>query len=420
MRKGLWRHPDFLKLWGGQTVSLFGSGITMLALPTLAILVLNATPFQMGILGALGRLAFPVLGLFAGVWVDRLFRRPVMIVCDLVRAMALAAVPAAFVLHGLSLWLLYAVAIATGVGTVFFDVAYQSYLPALIDRRALLEGNTKLEISRSVAQVSSPSAAGFLIQLTQPVWAILVDAVSFVVSAISIGAIRKPEPVPAPGTVSGKRDFRHELWEGLQVVVRNSILRRISACTATSNLGSSMGGTVFLIFAYRQLGLTPAFVGTVFALGSFGAILGTLLAAPAARRFRLGPTLVGTIVASGVASFLVPLAAIGFAPAFLLVSTFVVSMMVPLYNINQVSLRQAIVPDRLQGRMNATVRTIVWGTIPIGGFVGGVLGEAIGILPTLIVSAAVMSAAAAWILAEDVRGLREQPIPPLEAQPARS
>ncbi len=397
--RGLWRHPDFLKLWGGQTVSLFGSGITALALPTLAILVLNATPLQMGILGALGRLAFPVLGLFAGVWVDRLYRRPVMIVCDTVRAVALATIPAAFVFHGVSLWLLYAVAMVTGVCTVFFDVAYQSYLPALIDRRTLVEGNTKLEISRSIAQVSSPSVAGFLIQLVQPAWAIVVDAASFVVSAMSIRAIQKPEPLPAPGTVSGQRDFRRELWEGLQVVLQNPILRRISGCTATSNLGSSMGGAMFLIFAYRQLGMTPAFVGTLFALGSVGAILGTLLAGRAARRFRLGLTLVGAIAASGVASFLAPLAALGFAPLLLLVSFFVTSMMVPIYNINQVSLRQAIVPDRLQGRMNATVRTIVWGTIPLGGFLGGVLGETIGIVPTLVVSAAVMSLAVGWILA---------------------
>jgi MFS family permease len=250
--RGLWRHPDFLKLWGGQTVSVFGSQISQLAVPTVAILVLKATPFQVGLLGALQFLAFPVLGLVAGVWVDRLYRRPVLILCDVARALALASIPIAFVMGGLTMEVLYVVALVSGVATVFFDVAYQSYLPALIDRQALVEGNTKLEISRSSAQIAGPPLTGILIQILQPAWAVLLDAISFVVSAVSIGAIGKPEPVPQPGTLGGKRGFWAELGEGLRVVLGSPILRMISASTATSNLGSNIGGAVQLIFVYRQ------------------------------------------------------------------------------------------------------------------------------------------------------------------------
>lgn len=368
----------------------------------------------MGLLGALQVLAFPVLGLVAGVWVDRLYRRPVMILCDVARALALATIPVAFVLGNLTMEVLYAVALVTGVATVFFDVAYQSYLPALIERKDLVEGNTKLEISRSSAQIAGPPLTGILIQILQPAWAVLLDAISFVVSAVSIGAIRKPEPVPRPGTLAGKRGFWVEMGEGLRVVLGNPILRMISASTATSNLGSNIAGAVQLIFVYRQLHFSPALAGTVFGLASVGWLLGTMLAARTARRLMVGPTLVASMAVAGLLSFGVPLA--GWVPLLLapgvLVSTwFVQAAMVPIYNITQVSLRQAITPDRVQGRMNATVRTIVWGTIPVGSFLGGALGSAIGVWQTLVVGAAVQSLAMFWLLAKPVRSLREQPAP---------
>jgi MFS family permease len=412
--RGLWRHPDFLKLWGGQTVSVFGSQISQLAVPTVAILVLKATPFQVGLLGALQFLAFPTLGLLAGVWVDRVYRRPVLILSDVARALALASIPIAYVMGSLTMEVLYAVALVSGVATVFFDVAYQSYLPALIERQDLVEGNTKLEISRSSAQIAGPPLTGFLIQILQPAWAVLLDAVSFVISAGSIGAIRKPEPVPQPGTLGGKRGFWAEMGEGLRVVLGSPILRMISASTATSNLGNNIGGAVLLIFVYRQLHFSPALVGTLFGLASVGWLLGTVLAARTARRLKLGPTLVVAMACGGLLSFGVPLTALVplvLAPGLLVAIWLAEAAMVPIYNINQLSLRQAIVPDRVQGRMNATVRTIVWGTIPVGSFLGGVLGSAIGVWQTLVVGAAVQSLAMFWLLAKPVRSLREQPAP---------
>ena len=199
----LWRHPDFLKLWAGDTVSQFGSQVTLLAVPTVAILLLHAGPFQVGVLSALEFLAFPTLGLVAGVYADRLRRRPIMIACDLGRFLALGSIPLTFVLNLLTLEQLYVVALLTGIFTVFFDVSYQSYLPVLVDRPNLLEGNTKLEVSRSVAQVSGPAIAGFLIQWIGGAKAVAIDALSFLASAVALSAINQPEPQPRPTTASG-------------------------------------------------------------------------------------------------------------------------------------------------------------------------------------------------------------------------
>ncbi len=412
LRGGLWRHPDFLKLWAGETVSVFGSQVTLLAVPTVAILILHAGPFQVGILSALEFLAFPTLGLLAGVYADRLRRRPIMIVCDIGRALALGSIPVAFVLGVLTLEQLYLVALLTGIFTVFFDVSYQSYLPALVDRPNLIEGNTKLEITRSTAQVAGPAIAGFLIQWVGGAKAVAVDALSFLVSALALASIHKPEPEPRPSTASGARGFIPEVREGIDVVFRSPILWRIAGCTATTNLGSNMiFGAVFLIFAYRELHLTAAVVGIVFGIGSAGGLVGAFFAGWVARTLGVGPSLGVTIVVGGLALLATPLALVG-APAAVLAATgFIEGLTIPIYNINQVSLRQAITPDRVQGRMNATMRTIVWGTIPLGAFIGGILGTSIGLVPTIVLGGIVSVSAALWIFVGPVIRLKEQPAP---------
>ena len=410
LRGKLWRHPDFLKLWAGESVSVFGSQVTVLAVPTVAILILHAGPFQVGILSALEFLAFPTLGLVAGVYADRLRRRPIMIICDVGRALALGSIPVAFLLNLLTLEQLYFVALLTGIFTVFFDVSYQSYLPALVDRPNLIEGNTKLEITRSTAQVAGPAVAGFLIQLIGGARAVAVDALSFFLSALALASIKKPEPEPRPSTASGTSGFIPEMREGIDVVFRNPILWRIAACTATTNLGSNMVfGAVFLVFAYRQLHLSAAVVGVVFALGSVGALAGAFLAGWVARTLGIGPTLGITIIVGGLALLATPLALVG-APAVILATTgFIEGLTIPVYNISQVSLRQAITPDRVQGRMNATMRTIVWGTIPLGAFIGGILGTSIGLVQTIVLGGILSTLAASWIVLGPVIRLREQP-----------
>jgi len=405
----LWRQRDFLLLWTGQTISEVGTEVTQLALPTVAILLLHAGPFQVGLLGALEFLPFPVLSLIAGVYADRLRRRPIMIAADVARGLLIGSVPAAYGLGVLSIGQLYAVGLLTGIFNVFFSISYQSYLPALIDRRDLVEGNTKLEVSRSLAQVAGPALAGALIQALGAARTIWIDAISFFASVASLLAIRRPEPEPDPSTASGDRGFWREMREGIDVVVGNPTLVKIAGCTATSNLGSNILFAVFLIFAYRNLRLNPGNVGFVFAIAAVGGLAGALVAGRAARAFGLGPTLFLSIFSGGLVEFAVPIAQYGAAIPLLVFSFFVFSFGSPIYNINQVSLRQAITPDRVQGRMNATMRTIVWGTMPIGSFIGGLLGTYLGLVPTLYIGAAVSSLAGLWILAGPIR-LREQPV----------
>jgi MFS family permease len=320
----------------------------------------------------------------------------------------LASVPATYLAGVLSMGQLYAVALVVGICTVFFDVAYQSYLPALIPRTDLLEGNSKLEITRSASQVAGPALGGGLIQAFSAAPAILVDAFSYLVSVATLLWIRHQEPDPGPAG-GAPRSFFSEMWEGIKVVLGHPVIRLIAGCTSTSNLGSNMAFAILLLFAYNQLRLTPGQVGVIFGIGSIGALIGAVLAVPVARRIGLGPTI--ALAAAGNAfNFLVPLAVFGYPFVLLSVAFFAVLLTGSLYNINQVSLRQAIVPVRLQGRLNATVRTIVWGTIPVGNFLGGVLGTRIGLVPTLYVGAGIATLAVLFIIAGPVH-LKEQPEP---------
>jgi MFS family permease len=407
---GLWRQADFLKLWSGQTVSQFGSQVTQLALPLTAALTLGATASQMGILGAAEFAPFLLFGLFAGVWVDRLPRRRILIAADLGRAVLLGLIPLAAWLGVLRMELLYAVGFLAGVLTVFFDVAYQSYLPELVDRSRLVEGNAKLEVSRSVAQVAGPGLGGALVQLLTAPIAVAVDAVSFFASALFLTGLRHAEP-HAPA-----RPHAHlwsEIREGLGVVLGNPLLRAIAGCTATSNLFSNIGMAVYVLYVTRELGVTPALLGVVFGVGSCGALVGALLASRIADWIGLGPTIVGAAILFPVGGLLV--VAAGGTPlivaATLIAGWAATSFTSPIYNVNQVSLRQAITPDRLQGRMNATMRFIVWGTIPIGALAGGFLGDAIGLRATLLVSALGGGLACLWVLLSPVSRLRAQPTP---------
>jgi MFS family permease len=409
---GLWRHAEFVKLWAGQTISEFGSQVTQLAIPLTAALVLNASPFQMGLLSALEFAPFLLLSLFAGVWVDRMRRRPVLIIADVGRAVLLGSIPVAAFLGALRIEQLYVVGLLTGVLTVFFDVAYQSYLPVLVSREHLVEGNSKLEVSRSVAQIAGPGIAGALVQLITAPMAIVVDSLSFVASVVSLLFIRTPEPLPTRANGEGGSMWA-ELREGLAVVLGNPLLRSIAGCTATSNLFGNGLQAIFVLYATRELGLQPAVIGLIFSVSGPGALLGALLAGEASRRFGLGNTIIGSIVLGGIGSLLVPLAT-GSATAItiiLMAGGFLTGIANPLYNINQVSLRQAITPDRLQGRMNASMRFIVWGTIPLGALLGGGLGQIFGLWPTIAAMAVGCLLPPLWVLFSPVRQLRVQPAP---------
>ncbi len=409
---GLWRHPDFVRLWAGQTISQFGTQISQLAIPLTAALVLNASPFEMGLLGAFEFAPFLLLSLFAGVWVDRTARRPVLIVADVGRALLLGSIPAAAFLGILHIEQLYVVGLLTGVLTVFFDVAYQSYLPVLVSREHLVEGNSKLEVSHSVAQIAGPGVAGALVQLITAPLAVLVDALSFIASVISLLLIHAPEPAPERHAGSSSSMWS-ELRAGLGVVLDNPLLRSIAGCTGTSNLFGNALQALFVLYLTRDLGLPPAVIGLIYAVAGPGALLGALFAGGIARRFGLGTTIVGSIFVSGLSSLLIPLAQ-GPAPlvtGILLLASFVGGICNPVYNINQVSLRQAITPDRVQGRMNASMRFIVWGTIPIGALLGGALGQLLGLYPTIAAMALCSLLGPLWVVFSPVRTLRVQPAP---------
>ncbi|MBC5804959.1 MAG: MFS transporter [Candidatus Eremiobacter antarcticus] len=412
-QRSLWRHPDFAKLWLGQTISLFGSAVTMLALPSVAILTLGAKTYQVGLLESAQFLAFPILGLPAGVWVDRLSRKSVMIVADLGRAGLLAWIPLAWALHALRLWQLYVVALAIGVLTVFFDVAYQSYLPSLVQRSALLEGNAKLEISRSASEVAGHGLGGVLVQALGAPLAILADALSFLASVCSLALIAKRGSAVQPRLQS--QTFMSDLREGAQVVFGSPILRNIAASTATSNFGSSLLSAVFLIFAYRELHLAPALVGVILAFGNAG-VLGAFFSSRIARRVGLGKTLAGATALGGLGILVTPLAALWAPVSLLVASQLIFSFSIPLYNVNQVSLRQTIVADALQGRVNATMRTIAWGTLPLGGAIGGLLGGAIGVLPTIVIAGLISLSAALWIRCSEVYRLTSIPAEAVEVR----
>lgn len=402
------RNRDFRRLWVGQTVSQLGTQVTLLALPLVAIRVLDAGPLGVGILAACETLPFLLIGLPAGVWVDRRLRRPILVLADVGRAAALATVPLAYALDVLALWQLYAVALLVGAQTVFFDVAYQSYLPALVPRTRLVEGNARLELSRSASQVAGPGVGGLLVELLRAPYAVAVDSLSFVVSAFYVAGIRTVEPAPAPAA-EDERTMRRSIAAGLRYVLRHPLLCRIAACTGIGNLFSAAGMAVFLLYAVDRLGISPAVVGLIFSLGGLGVVLSAATTERLGRVLGVGPTIVLGAALTGAAFVLVPLAPTDAAVPFFLVAMLVETFASSVYNITQVSLRQTVTPTGMQGRMNATMRFVVWGTLPVGSLLGGALGKAIGLRPTLWVSAIGGTLCVLPLLSRSVLGLRTMP-----------
>lgn len=407
--KSLWRHRDFLLLWGGQTVSEMGSNVSLLALPLLAVTVIKATTFEVSVLGFLSSLAFLLIALPAGVVVDRVRKRQLMLACDFARMLLLGSIPIAAVLWHVTLWQLYIVAGAVGVLTVFFDVAYQSYLPVLIDKDQLVDGNGKLGTTQSVAQFVGPSLAGALVGFFGAAKTVVADAISYAVSTVSLVLIRKPEPRAEDEPHAERVAFRAAMAEGLHFVVKHPILRKIVACTGSSNFFSAAMSAVEIVFLVRELHATPTEVGLLFTLGSVGGLLGGVLAGRltkwvgSARIIWLSQLVAGPfglMIAAAQPRWGLLLFGFGYVAFW---------MSAVLYNVAQVSYRQSICPPDLLGRMNASVRWIVWGTMPIGALFGGALGTAIGLRPTLYVCAIGGWAAGLFVFFSPLRNLRDVP-----------
>lgn len=402
----LWAHHDFLRLWGADTVSQIGTMVSAVALPLVAVKTLHASTFEVGLLTAAETAAFLLVGLPAGAWVDRVRRRPVMVGADWGRFLLLASVPVAAVAGVLTIGQLYLVALMTGVLTVFFDVAYQSYLPSLVGRDHLVEGNAKLESSRSIAQVGGPSLGGFLVQLFGAPYAVAADAVSYLLSALGIGWIRKPEPSPE---LPERRHLGREISEGLRFVFSQRLLWAIAGSTATSNMFSAIAGAVWVVFLARTLALSAGTIGLLLAAGSVGGIAGALGSSWIARRIGSARTIWGAMTCAALGGVLPPLTQPGWRLGLFAAGMFVFSFAAVVYNVAQVSFRQALCPERLLGRMNATMRFLVWGTMPLGGVLGGAIGTALGPRGALWVAAAGGFLAPLWTLLSPMRRMRDMP-----------
>jgi MFS family permease len=405
----LWRDRNFVKLWGAATVSQVGSQVTLIALPLVAVLTLDASAFQVALLTAFDFVPFLLFGLPAGVWIDRLARRPVMVATDIGRALALLTIPLAYAADALTLVQLYAVGFLAGVMSVFFELAATSYLPSLVGRERLIDANSKLEISRSGVFIVGPGLGGALINaLTAPV-AVVVDAISFLASGVLVLGIRARERWAE--TREPRVGVRTELLEGLRYVLSHRYLWPIASCTATLNLFWNAAFAIYFVFLARDLGLDPAVIGLVFALGNVGWLAGALLARRVTGRVGVGWTLAGSAFLFGPAGALIAVAPESAPLPFLIAAQGLGSFAGVLYNITSVTLRQSVTPDRLQGRTVGAIRTVVWGVTPLGALLGGVLASVVGLRATFWIAAVGSAAAALPILLSSARSLRRMPEP---------
>lgn len=409
-RTSLAFHADFRRLWTGDALGQFGAQLTGLALPIYAVTHLAATAWQMGALNATEQAAFLVIGLPAGAWVDRMRKRRVLIAADTVRAAVLAIlVLAAFTGHA-SMPVLYAAGLLISGATVFFDVAHQSYVPGLVGLDHVVEGNSKLQATQSVAQVAAPAIGGALLRVVTAPALIAITVVTYAVSALAVGRIRQVEVSPAR---DDHLPLRAAIAEGLRFVAGQPLLRRIVATTSLSNFASAIGGALTVLYAIRVLGLDTAALGTVFSASAVGGILGAVTAGSVARKVGEGRVIALAALAAAPAYALTPLAAWLGIPAQvpLIAGGVLLSFAVTVYNVAQVSFRQRLCPPNLLGRMNSSVRFIVWGTLPLGGLIGGWLGTSLGIVPTLWIAVVGTALAALPVALSPLMRLRELPVP---------
>jgi len=384
---GLWRHPSFVLLWTGQTVSQLGSQVTLVALPLTAILAFRASPMQVGLLLAAGAAPAAVFGLLAGVWVDRVRRRALLIGCQLVLAVLTLSVPVAGWLGVLRLEHLFVLQGVGGALAVLSNTASQAHLPGLVQTVHLVEANAKLETSRSVTRIIGPSVAGTLVQLVGGPTAILVDALSFAFSAACLFRIRVPE---APPAARARRGLWAEIQEGLHLVLGHRLIRPIVVALALYNAFAAAFTAIEVLFMIRDLGLNPALVGIVLAGGGVGGVVGGVCAEQASRRFGIGRAIVVGAILLSVAHVAAPLAIGGplVTAPLLFGASMLANFGLVIYSVNRASLIQQLVPAHAMGRVAATQQVVIIATVPIGAVVGGMLGEALGLRPTLGLAAA--------------------------------
>lgn len=406
----LWRQPDFLKLWAGQTISLLGDQISLLAIPLTAVVILHANALQMGLLTATGSIPAVLFALVAGVWIDRLRRRPLLILADLGRFLLLCMIPLIFVLGMLRIEILYALMFCVGTLAIFFNVAYPSYVPSLITLQQLVEGNSRLELSRSIVLSLGPALAGLLIQILSAPVTIVVDACSFLISALSVAWIRTHE-MRVRGDVT-RSNIGQEMWDGLHFVLDSPLLRAITGSYAMLALFNSLLEAIFVLYLIKEIGIQPVLLGLIFALGSSGFIIGALLCARLTTWLGVGRVLLIAPIVIGVSDMFFPLADIvphTLALCLIFLGQFGFGIAYPLFNINQMSLRQSLTPAKLQGRMHASISLLTYGLPTLGALIGGTLGQFIGLPQTLVIAATGEICSCLWMYFSPVKTLRVHP-----------
>ena len=378
--QSLWHHPDFLKLWTGQTVSQLGSVVTRTAVPLVALLVLHAGPFQMALLVVAASLATLLVGLVAGAWVDRLRRRPLLIWADALRAVLLLSIPIAYEAKVLGFEQLYIVMFAESCLGSVFSAAYPAYVPSLIGVERVVEGNSKLATSDSIAEIGGPGLAGALVQFIGAPLAILVDAVSFLVSAISLVLIRTPEPARPPRDMA--MPIRREIVEGLRTVRRHRVLFPMALRSVIAHVAGSFYGVLYTIYLIDTLQLNPFLLGVVISAGGIGALVGSLFASRVIKRLGLGPALIWTAIGASMIGTLTPLAQGPILVAFLMVfiPQLIGDGLQTIESVAEISLIQGVIPDRVLGRVNATLEVFSHGiAYPIGALIAAGAAGVIGV-----------------------------------------
>ena len=410
-------NPNFVKLWAGQSVSLIGTQVTQFSMPLVAVLTLNASVLQVGILNSLRFVPVLLLSLFAGVWLDRRRRRPILICCALGNAVLIALVPIASATGLLSIGLLYVVTTLVGLLNMIFDVGALSYVPHLVDRRHLSQANSRLQASNAVAGISGPGLAGLLIGLITAPITLSVDAVSYLASALGLIAITRREPEPEQP--AERQSVGRSIAEGLRAVYGSRLLRALLTQSAALNLFFGAVITVFVVYAVRYLHLTPFKLGLVLGASAVGALTGALFSTRIRMRLGLGRSMVINTIGLSAAPLLmiVPRGAGLGSMVILICSHLLYGSNVSMFNVTAITMRQTVTPRRVLARMNATYRMLLFGVPLFGALMGGLLGDALGLRPALIISLIAMTSPVLWIAFSPVFRLREMPAgpPPDEA-----
>jgi predicted MFS family arabinose efflux permease len=406
-RAGLWWHRDFRLLWIGQTTSRLGSSVTSLVLPLVAVATLGASTFQVALLDAAIWFPWLVIGLPAGAWVDRLPRQPVMVVCDLVSLLLFLSVPVAWWSGALTIGQLLTVALLAGTAAVFFQTAYQVYLPALLDRDRVVEGNARLQASEAAAQVTGPGLGGLIAQTFGAVLGLLADAASFLVSAVCLLSIRAREPRGAKE--AEQTSVRREIAQGLRFVAADPYLRVFTVFGAASNLALIGYQSILVVFLVRVVGVRPGTVGILLAAASLGAVIGAAGATRVARRFGTARGLLLCELVCAPFGLLLPLTGPGPRLAFAVVGIGVVAVGVAVGNVIKGSFRQTYTPHQLLGRVTVSMQLLNYGTMPAGALIGGALATAIGIRTTMWVMMGGAVLATLTLLAGPIRRHRDLP-----------